>query len=281
MEEEISQWIVFHTAELMMPLLPEFELAANALPEGFDYPEDYYRLIATGLTTFVPWQLLAAAPAASWQSALRSAYPTRQLVPFAARTDRDAVACWAGTSRRVAVLPAHPDDSHDQQQIFVDIYAWLRAAMDDFLAASASQLPEQTPPLLPGFALPASELPAGFAYPALFAQVLTTGLRRLEPWSFFENGAAHRVWPALHVAHPNRQLVPFASHTDRDAVACWDGTQPDVYVLPMRAGPASTPIVAYPDLAAWLLAALDEFISQGYEWVRAYYLRKQREGSRR
>lgn len=109
-------------------------LTSEELPEGFEYPSEYLRVVDLGLIDLEPWWLFDGDSLRIRMKGLRERYPTRTLVPFARRQDRDDVACWDLDVGDVAVV--HDFASAGWEQLgmrFPDFYTWLRQAIDDLI----------------------------------------------------------------------------------------------------------------------------------------------------
>ncbi|MET8122495.1 hypothetical protein [Micromonospora sp. NPDC005189] len=62
------------------------------LPPGFNYAQEFIRVIELGLTDLEPWLILDGDRLRERHRGLRGRYPNRVLVPFARRIDNDNVA---------------------------------------------------------------------------------------------------------------------------------------------------------------------------------------------
>ncbi len=113
----------------------KIELLTDAeLPEKFAYPRELNRMISLGLTDLEPWYLLSGKPLRDTIKGLNERYSERKLVPFARRQDNDDVACWqAGSASVVFIIHDFASKGFEQRGQFVDFYAWLRRAVDDFI----------------------------------------------------------------------------------------------------------------------------------------------------
>ena len=110
-------------------------LGSDDLPSGFEYPAQYRRFLDTGATSLEPWRFLGPPHLKRRQQGLANRYPTRALVPFAARQDNDDVACWeGGQGGRVFIVHDHANPGWERRGEFADFHTWLRAALEDYLA---------------------------------------------------------------------------------------------------------------------------------------------------
>ncbi len=109
-------------------------LDPSELPEGFDYPRPFRRLLELGLTDLEPWYVLEGEPLREVQAGLAHRYPGRHLVPFAKRQDNDDVACWrAGSGEAVFVIHDFASPGWEDRARFPTFYDWLRRAVEDLI----------------------------------------------------------------------------------------------------------------------------------------------------
>ncbi|TLW94759.1 hypothetical protein FFT09_02475 [Saccharomonospora piscinae] len=108
-------------------------LTIAELPEGFDYPAEFIRVVELGLTDLEPWWIFDGDQLRRRAIGLRERYPARQLVPFARRQDNDDVACWDLDNGNVAVVHDLASPGWEQRGGFPDFNAWLRQAIEDLI----------------------------------------------------------------------------------------------------------------------------------------------------
>lgn len=109
-------------------------LTAADLPDGFEYPRQFIRVVELGLTDLEPWRIVEAEELALRLDGLRKRYPTRTLVPFTRRIDDDDVACWdIDRPGRVSIIHDFASPGWEQQAEFDNFYAWLRQAVEDLI----------------------------------------------------------------------------------------------------------------------------------------------------
>lgn len=108
-------------------------LTMEDLPAGFEYPRDFVRVVELGLLNLEPWWLLQGSVLRARQTGLAERYPKRQLVVFAARQDRDDVACWDLASGAVAIVHDYASPGYEQVEMMEDFASWLRRAVDDLI----------------------------------------------------------------------------------------------------------------------------------------------------
>lgn len=109
-------------------------LAMEDLPEGFDYPPEFVRVVECELLNIEPWHVLTGGDLRSRMVGLKERFPARSLVPFAGRQDNDDIACWdlacPGAVVIVHDFAAPGFESHGE---FADFVSWLRSAFDEFV----------------------------------------------------------------------------------------------------------------------------------------------------
>jgi len=64
------------------------------LPEWFEYPKAFKRVVRRKLVELEPWFIINGARVVERREGLKTRYPMRDLVLFARRSDNDDVACW-------------------------------------------------------------------------------------------------------------------------------------------------------------------------------------------
>jgi hypothetical protein len=108
-------------------------LSIADLPDGFDYPRGFVRVVELGLTGLEPWLIIQGETLRERHQGLRKRYPERVLVPFAVRQDRDDVACFDVDANRVAIVHDFADAGFERRAEFQDFYSWLRHAIEDLI----------------------------------------------------------------------------------------------------------------------------------------------------
>ena len=110
-------------------------LLPDDLPGGFWYPHGYIRLIECGLLTLEPWHVLDGAQVQDKRSGLTERFPSRRLLPFAARQDNDDCACWDldRGSEVVAIVHDYASPGYESRGEYATFYDWLRQAVEDFI----------------------------------------------------------------------------------------------------------------------------------------------------
>ena len=104
------------------------------LPEWFEYPSQFIRVVELGLTNLEPWHVLDGEEISLLLDGLRKRYTTRMLIPFARRIDDDDVACWdIDRAGKVSIIHDFASPGWEQQAEFDDFYAWLRQAVEDLI----------------------------------------------------------------------------------------------------------------------------------------------------
>src|ERR1700722_13415076 len=103
-------------------------LAVGDLPDGFEYPPLFIRVVELGLTSLQPWWILGGDLLFERNAGLSTRYPARSLVPFARRQDNDDVACWDVASGNVVIIHDFSSPNHEQREAFPTFADWLRRA---------------------------------------------------------------------------------------------------------------------------------------------------------
>jgi hypothetical protein len=108
-------------------------LSTTDLPDGFEYPPEFVRVVELGLTNIEPWWIIDGDRLRNRFVGLHERYRERSLVPFAVRQDNDDVACWDTTKGNVAIVHDFASPGYEQRSDFRDFYAWFRQAIEDFI----------------------------------------------------------------------------------------------------------------------------------------------------
>jgi hypothetical protein len=110
-------------------------LTAEMLPDGFEYPADFLRLVEQGITDLTPWHVLSGERLRLRRIGLLERYPGRDLVPFARRQDNDDLACWEGTDAgRVRTIHDFASPGWEERRGHTAFWDWFRAAIEDMIA---------------------------------------------------------------------------------------------------------------------------------------------------
>jgi hypothetical protein len=108
-------------------------ITISSLPEGFEYPQEFVRVVELGLTNIEPWWIIDGERLRNRFAGLQKRYPARGLVPFAVRQDNDDVACWDVSAGNVAIVHDFASPGYEQRNEFPNFYAWFRQAIEDFI----------------------------------------------------------------------------------------------------------------------------------------------------
>lgn len=258
-------------------------------PIGYEY------LLRSGLVgrRIHPWLLLTVDETAYMTNELLKYFPSRKLVVFAVRYDREDAACWDADSTNHTIYSIDSYDSGEKwayMQTHNSLSNWLRAALemlhgDDLESWYGTLKPGQRPEDLDtqhpklrqhltenAFALSADNNAPGWlenlTYDPYYQFLRYYDLTNcdLPPWRFLSEAEITRTSATLHRAFPARRFVAYARHRDTGALACWDASRRDytIHVLDRWWEREDTCGVAtYPDLYAWHRQALEDFIQAG------------------
>jgi hypothetical protein len=97
---------------------------------NWTYPEDFIRILETGIFILAPWRILEGE---NLQSVFISMNNVENLkwIPFAIRIDYYCVACWNISDQKVIYfLDEH---MHETNEPCENIYDWPRGAVEDFI----------------------------------------------------------------------------------------------------------------------------------------------------
>ena len=111
-----------------------FGLPEPLLPSGFAYPATYRHAVKVGLVDIEPWYLLSGEDLLRRQTRVAEMTGRTGLVPFAATTTGDEVACLVHPSLEVVIVDdTEPLLPGEQLRRLPDVDAWFREALDDFI----------------------------------------------------------------------------------------------------------------------------------------------------
>jgi hypothetical protein len=108
-------------------------LSVGDLPQGFEYPREFVRVVEFGLTNIEPRWIIEGGRLRHRFAGLQQRYPDRNLVPFAVRQDNDDIACWDTMTGDVAVVHDFASPGYEQRYALDNFYAWFRQAIEDFI----------------------------------------------------------------------------------------------------------------------------------------------------
>jgi hypothetical protein len=108
-------------------------LSVQDLPEHFDYPLEFIRVVELGLTNLEPWWILSGELLRDRHRGLEVRYPDRSLVPFARRQDNDDVACWDVDAGDIVIVHDFATPGFEQRGRFGSFWPWFRAAIEDMI----------------------------------------------------------------------------------------------------------------------------------------------------
>lgn len=113
--------------------MKEMILCQSELPEGFSYPMSFLKVVKYNLVNLSPWQIKNRLWVVSRLDGLRQRYPTRVLIPFAARIDNDDIACFElGKGEEVQRVHDFASAGWEQRQTYPDFWAWFSFALEEF-----------------------------------------------------------------------------------------------------------------------------------------------------
>ena len=95
--------------------------------------------------------------------------------------------------------------------------------------------------------------------------VIGHGLVDLEPWTILQGEPLAQKLSGLRKRYPESSLVPFASRTDNDDVACWDTglAAGGVVIIHDWASPGWERRAQLQDFSSWFRQAVDDCIELG------------------
>ncbi len=124
-------------------------LSNSLASEGAHVPSAFSRWLAAGEQEFGGWYLLAERGGAANRDKLTQLYPSRDILPFARRRDRDDVACLVRSDPehpRGSVVVIHEDamPGYEVEAVFASLTEWFEQARNE--GQHTSYEPCSTPP---------------------------------------------------------------------------------------------------------------------------------------
>lgn len=113
----------------------EIEILDNAeLPEGFQYPKDFLRLIELGMVNYDVWYFFDKNSIRIRYEGLQKRYPYRNLIPFARRGDNDDIACFElNKGETVQIIHDFASAGYEQRQVYEKFWDWFREAIEEMI----------------------------------------------------------------------------------------------------------------------------------------------------
>lgn len=115
--------------------MDKVKLLPEELLQGFNYPAPFMRMVNLGIYDLEPWYLLEGEFLITVYNDLRKLYPTRRLIPFYRRQDKDDLVCWDVNLSNTKVFRIHIGASPgwEERGSYNSVYDWLKTAIEDFI----------------------------------------------------------------------------------------------------------------------------------------------------
>ena len=106
----------------------------NELPDGFEYPENFLKVIRLEIVDLEPWIMINNRQVCLRIKGLRERYPNRILIPFARRLDNDDIACFElFKGERVQIIHDFATSGFEQRKEYLQFWDWFKQAVDDMI----------------------------------------------------------------------------------------------------------------------------------------------------
>lgn len=107
---------------------------AQEVYKGYNYPEEYLRIVGLDLVNFDYWYLLPGKAVGIRIEGLKSRYPQRRLIPFARRDDCDDIACFeVGKGDKVQIVHDFASAGWEQRKEYACFWDWFRDAVEEMI----------------------------------------------------------------------------------------------------------------------------------------------------
>jgi hypothetical protein len=109
-------------------------ISKGKLPDGFDYPAGYQRIVELNLINLEPWYILPSERAEKIMVGLRERYYKRVLIPFAKRDDNDDISCFEiGGSYSIVIIHDFSSAGTETRKGYNNIWDWFRDAIEEMI----------------------------------------------------------------------------------------------------------------------------------------------------
>lgn len=109
-------------------------LNKSDLPNGFEYPLEFAKIIKQGIVDLDPWVILDGDHLKDRFIGLKERYKRRTLIPFARRLEDDDLACWdTSMDAKVVIIHDFASEGWEERKIFDTFWDWFRSAVDDMI----------------------------------------------------------------------------------------------------------------------------------------------------
>lgn len=112
----------------------EFLIPKNELPQWFNYPDSFLKIIERNITDLNPWYILSK-DLLKWRyNGLKERYPKQSLIPFAARYDNDDVACWEKSNpNKIVIIHDFASEGWERVMDYNDFWEWFKTAIEEMI----------------------------------------------------------------------------------------------------------------------------------------------------
>lgn len=112
----------------------EFLIEKSKLPQWFEYPDSFLKIVEQNLTDLSPWHILSNELLRAKNEGLKERYPKRNLVPFARRYDNDDVACWEKSNpQKVVIIHDFASEGWENVKDYENFWKWFKTAIDEMI----------------------------------------------------------------------------------------------------------------------------------------------------
>ena len=112
----------------------DFLINKSDLPEWFEYPNPFLKIVEQNLVDLSPWYILSK-DLLKWRyNGLKERYPKQSLIPFAAKYDNDDVACWEQSNpEKVVIIHDFASEGWEKVMDFDNFWEWFRSAIEEMI----------------------------------------------------------------------------------------------------------------------------------------------------
>ncbi|MFW7381992.1 MAG: hypothetical protein ACOH5I_24515 [Oligoflexus sp.] len=110
-------------------------LKKDRLPDWFEYPPEFLRIIDLRLMNLDPWHILEGDMLEDRFNGISERFSDKCYIPFAYRSDNDDVACWSkeGGNEKVLVIHDFASSGWEQVKTYNSFWSWFKQTIEDMI----------------------------------------------------------------------------------------------------------------------------------------------------
>lgn len=106
-------------------------LQANELPDGFNYPDAFIKVIKLEPVDIEPWYIMNRTEVIDRMQGMKERYPALNILPFARRFDNDDVACFLIDDKyKVQIVHDYASPGYEGREVYNSFREWFESARE-------------------------------------------------------------------------------------------------------------------------------------------------------